>query len=197
MTNHARPRPRLARGCDGEQALLHEHRRLPQARGLLPRVGDGQQVAIRPRARRELQTERQTARVEAGRNDHRRDADHVDPARRRMRPFADAAILRHGLVGRRHLDRRIDVAIELQAIERLEVRRQHRAPWRVVVALGVRIGVERRVARCGRRPDSESSPPRRSTRRRAARPRPSDSPRRSGTPAGPNVARKRFVPSCM
>jgi hypothetical protein len=57
-------------------------------------------------------------------------------------PFAHAAILRHGLVGRRHLNRRIDVAIEFLASERLEIRGQHRAPWRVVGALGVRIAVE-------------------------------------------------------
>lgn len=133
---------RLTRGPDGKEAMFHERWRLPQARGLLPRVGDGQQIAVHPRARRELQAERQTARVEARRDDHRGDTDHVDPARGRVRPFAHATILRHGLVGRRHLNRRIDVAIEFQAIQSLEIRGQHRAPRRVVGTLGLRIGVE-------------------------------------------------------
>src|SRR5689334_17518972 len=50
---------RLARGCHGEQPLLDEGRRLPQMRGLLPGVGDAEQIAIGPRARRKFQAKRE------------------------------------------------------------------------------------------------------------------------------------------
>ena len=63
-----------------------------------------------------------------------------------MRAAAERAVLRHRLVGRRHLNRRIHVAIQLQASERFEVRGERLALRPVIVALGVGIPIELRCS---------------------------------------------------
>ena len=89
--------------------------------GLLVGVGPTEQVAVSPRPGCDFQAERQTIGVESAGHHYRGHADHVDPSSIAVRTSADLAVLRHGLVGRRHLRRRIDEAVKMQTIQCFDV----------------------------------------------------------------------------
>ncbi len=84
---------------------------------LLEGEGPSEQIAVVPGAGGDLEPEGKSAGIKAGGHDDRGHADHVHPPGIAVRAGAELAVLRHGLVGRRHLDGGIDVAVEMQAVE--------------------------------------------------------------------------------
>ena len=83
---------------------------------LLVGICPPEQNAVSPLPRGDFHPERQSARVEPGHQDDRGDADRVHPTGVAVRSAAQPAILRHGLIGRRHLRGRIDEPIQLQPV---------------------------------------------------------------------------------
>src|SRR5436190_23611441 len=79
-----------------------------------------EQITVFPRTRREFQPERHSIRVKHTRNDDRRRADRIHPGCITARSTAWTTVrLWNGLVIRRHLQSRIDVAVEMKTIESL------------------------------------------------------------------------------
>src|SRR5450631_494298 len=125
--------------CVWKQTLLDQGRRAAVMRRPLPSIGVSEKVPVPPGPRGELQTERQASAVVAAHHDYRRYADHVHPAGRRVRTIAQSTILRHRLIGRRHLNGGIYVAIEMEPLQGLQIGSQRAAARVMVVGLGVGI----------------------------------------------------------
>src|SRR5262252_7110807 len=97
---------------------------MAMVRALLPGVGIAQQIAVGERPPRKLQSEGQSAVVETTHYDDRRYGEHIDPAGRRVWSATHLPVLRHRLIDRWHLSGRVDVAIEMLSIHRVQVHLQ-------------------------------------------------------------------------
>jgi hypothetical protein len=85
---------------------------------LFVRIGVAKQVAVMPGLRGDLQSKRQAAGIKAARHDDGGNAEDVDPRRVGVRASADIAglaLLRHGLIRRRHLGRGIGEAVQMKS----------------------------------------------------------------------------------
>ena len=89
--------------------------------GLLIGVGPAEQVAIFPLTGGDFEAKGQAACIEAAGDDDGGNADGVDPAGIAVWSAADAAVLRHGLIGWGNAGSGIDQAVEMEAVEGLVV----------------------------------------------------------------------------
>src|SRR5690242_19083533 len=120
--------------------------------GLLVGISPAEQVAISPWARRQFQTKWQAPWIKPAGHHYGRNSNHVHPARGAVRPPAEPAVLRHGFVGRRHLCGGVDIAVEMQPVQRTDVHLQGSLPreqdvggaLRICLVYGLRDGMLRR-----------------------------------------------------
>src|SRR6185437_16712171 len=119
---------------------------MPVMRRLLPGIRVTEHIAIPERSSGKLHPERESARIETAYHDHRGYPQHVDPTGGRVRPFAELAVLGHGFINRRHLNGRIHISIQVEAIECLEIHRQSALARTAIIALGLWIGLEKALS---------------------------------------------------
>ena len=86
---------------------------------MLVGVSPAEQVAVVPSAGGYFEAERQTAGIKASDHHHGRNSEHIDPAGFAVRSLADASVLGHGFVRRRHLCSGINIAVEVEPVEAL------------------------------------------------------------------------------
>src|SRR6516225_5624606 len=96
-----------------EQATLDQHRRAAMMSLALVRIRIAEQIAVGKGPRGDLESERQSAVVEATHHHDRWNPQHIHPAGRRVWAFAHSSVLRHRLIDRRHLNGRVHVAIKM------------------------------------------------------------------------------------
>src|SRR5665213_794840 len=127
---------------DGQKTLVNEHRRLAEVGCLLEGVGPAEQVAILPFARGDFHAEGESVAVPATRNYDGRYTNHVYPTSVAMRTAAHCVVLGHGLVDGRHLNGGVNVAIEVEAVERFVVYVERSLARNQDVCLGLRVVIK-------------------------------------------------------
>ena len=108
-------------------------------------VGPADHIAIMPFACADLNAEGQPIVVEACRKADGWHSEHVYPGGGTVRPLAQAAVLRHGLINRRHLDCGIDESVKVQAIQLRFVDGEHLTAGTEESYLCLRISLEGRL----------------------------------------------------
>ena len=116
--------------------------------GLFVVIGPAEEVSVVPGAGGDFETEGETAGVPSANDDDGGNADLVDPAGFAVRTAADAAVLGHGFVGRRHLRCGVNIAVEVKAVESGEIEVEGLSAGFEVVGLGERVGLDEGLGLC-------------------------------------------------